>query len=156
MDPLILNSTWVDSSDEAIKALIDSCEDLDMKDPDGVSPLIFAIRNKKLVLIDYLKCKGANLNIITNLGNSALTEAAIIGNLEIFKYLIDSGANVNSASILDGFSGTTALHQAAKLNLEYFVFLLLNNGANKHITDEDGKTPSEVAASDHIIDLIGN
>ena len=53
---------------------------------DGSSFLLFFTTNK-----------GADVNARTNLGITALMMAAQAGNLEVVKYLVKTGANVNIA-----------------------------------------------------------
>jgi ankyrin repeat protein len=55
--------------------------------------------------------------------------------------LLQRGAKINSR----GFQGHTALHEAAFFNRLDTADLLLSNGADPNLKDEDGKTPMDLA-----------
>ncbi|UPA55776.1 ankyrin repeat domain-containing protein [Wolbachia pipientis] len=72
---------------------------------------------------------------------TTLHYAAGEGCLEVVKFLIDEGINVN---IINGY-GSTALHNAAyRGNLE-IIRVLLEKGVNPTIRNKDGKNPRDVA-----------
>ena len=66
------------------------------------------------------------------------------GNCHIVVALIEvGGADVNQR----GFAGATPLHLSAVHGHDAVAMLLLDNGANASLTDDDGLTASEVAKS---------
>lgn len=67
--------------------------------------------------------------------------AAGEGCLEVVKFLIDKGINVN---IINGY-GSTALHNAAYRGDLEIIRFLLKKGANPTIRNKDGKNPRDVA-----------
>ncbi|MDX5526921.1 MAG: ankyrin repeat domain-containing protein [Wolbachia endosymbiont of Andrena nigroaenea] len=72
---------------------------------------------------------------------TTLHYAAGEGCLEVVKFLIDEGINVN---IINGY-GSTALHNAAYRGDLEIIRLLLEKGANPTIRNKDGKNPRDVA-----------
>jgi ankyrin repeat protein len=72
---------------------------------------------------------------------TALHYASGAGCLEVVKFLIEKGADINTAK----YERWTALHSAAyRGNLETIRFLL-DKGVDPTIRDTDGKTPRKVA-----------
>lgn len=74
-------------------------------------------------------------------GGTALMLAAARNHLEIVKFLISHGANVNQA---DDGGGTALIYAVWKGNKE-IVALLLKNGANVHAKTRDGRTALSIA-----------
>ncbi len=72
---------------------------------------------------------------------TALHYAAEGGCLEVVKFLIDEGINVN---IINGY-GSIALHNAAYRGDLEIIRFLLEKGANPTIRNKDGKNPRDVA-----------
>ena len=70
-------------------------------------------------------------------GSSPLITAALFGNEEIAKALLDAGAKVNFTNN----EGSTALHTAAFFCETEIVKLLLENGADKTIKNQYDSTP---------------
>ena len=78
-----------------------------------------------------------NPNYILKNGQTMLNYASSLGNIEITKYLIFNGANLNTINL----SGNTALHNAILKNNMDIVKLLVQNNANLEIFNVDGYTP---------------
>ncbi|XP_011856971.1 PREDICTED: ankyrin-1-like [Mandrillus leucophaeus] len=74
-------------------------------------------------------------------GNTALHIAALAGQDEVVRELVNYGANVNAQSQ----KGFTPLYMAAQENHLEVVKFLLENGANQNVATEDGFTPLAVA-----------
>jgi len=156
MDPLIINETWTSASDEDLLNLISDCADVNIANPSGETPLILAVKYQKKQAVEALIAKAANLESAPASGSTALNEAAMLGDYEIAKILIDNGANVDAISSIDGFPSYTILHHAARLCNEAIVFLLLDKVSNFNQLDGNGKTPADVAkdAGFDIIDVV--
>jgi len=56
--------------------------------------------------------------------------------------LLEHGAMIDNR----GYQGRTALHLAARNGQTEVMRLLLERGADPHVHDEDGDTPSEVGS----------
>ena len=67
--------------------------------------------------------------------------AAIHGHPEVVELLADGGAQLD----LQGYSGRTALWNAAGSNHPAVVRLLVGRGADQTIRGRDGRTPRELA-----------
>lgn len=61
--------------------------------------LFRAIDEKNVVLIKQLLGKGADPNVVMEIGETPLHWASIRGNLEIVKILVDHGANVHMKNL---------------------------------------------------------
>lgn len=85
---------------------------------------------------------GANINILTRKGESALHIAAEHGDELIVACLIENGANLN---IMDKLFGMTALHHAASNGHELATEILIREGAITDITDYANKKPIQYA-----------
>lgn len=133
----------------------------------GFTPLGIAVLGCHSHIVDYLIEKSADVNCKDKSGETAIIIAADIGNSEIAKKLIDSGANINEfnnggLSILMTFvswgypdflidlganidfqckkNGETALMLAVQLNKFDMVDLLVKRGADISIKNNKGKT----------------
>ncbi|MDN5248396.1 MAG: ankyrin repeat domain-containing protein [Wolbachia endosymbiont of Tyrophagus putrescentiae] len=76
-----------------------------------------------------------------SIGEKALSYAAREGCLEIIKFLVEKGVDVNAANKFKW----TALHSAADKGYLEIVAFLLENGANPNINDSNGKKPRRIA-----------
>lgn len=74
---------------------------------------------------------------------TSFSKACWNGRLEVVKYLIDHGADVNARA----GDRVTPLHQAARQGQLEVVRLLLTNGANPQLESDKGKTAADLAAA---------
>ncbi|XP_047333927.1 putative E3 ubiquitin-protein ligase XBAT35 isoform X2 [Impatiens glandulifera] len=94
--------------------------------------------------IKSLRREGAGLEWMDKEGKTPLILACMNPGLyNVAKTLIDLGANVNAYR--GGRHAGTPLHHAAKRGLQQTVKLLLANGANALIMNDDCQTPLDVA-----------
>ena len=77
-------------------------------------------------------------------GSTPLGQAALLGNVEIGKFLIQKGARVSGSNR----DGNTPLHIAAFLCDFEFVQILLEQGADRNKKNGDGRVPVDVISSD--------
>ncbi len=127
-------------------------------------------------VIELFIDSGVDVNVKDKDGNTALHEAAIKGYLDIVRWLIGNGADVNvensdggdtalhlaalhghtdvvkvliwnGADLNDKHNGYTALHYAASCGYVEIVKDLLENGADLNAKDEDGCSAFDLAVS---------
>lgn len=141
------------------------------RDDNGATPLLFAVENAKDETVEFLLQAGADVNIATEVGSSALrtntlqkgdyyfyrtdihisnwiisgvtplARAALHGKTKILEMLIEKGARLDVADEL----GNTPLHSAVIGNSSFGVDILLKAGAPILVTNKDGLTPLELA-----------
>jgi ankyrin repeat protein len=71
--------------------------------------------------------------------------AASFGNLDIVKFLVEHGANVNAAATVAGFTGYTALIYASERGQVNVVKYLIKHGANINAKKKNGDTALSLA-----------
>merc|ERR1711862_911491 len=109
-------------------------------------------RNEKLIKACYkgkynevvrLVNNGADVNYVDNGGDTPFLIAAIGANVDMCRYLLDKGANINKINSL----GMTAMHLACMggKGQEDVVKLLYQRGANHNIKDLRDMTPLDYA-----------
>jgi uncharacterized protein len=104
----------------------------------NLTPLMLASHDEgsDLYSVEYLISKGADINAIDEIGETALMKAVENKELEIVEFLLQKGAEIN---ILNG-DGENALILATRYVNEKMVKYLLENGADKTIVNDHGKT----------------
>ncbi|XP_051122739.1 uncharacterized protein LOC127245757 [Andrographis paniculata] len=117
--------------------------DVDTKDEDGDTPLTHAARQGHIATAKYLVERGADPSIASELGATALHQAAGIGDTDLLKFFLTKGVNVD----LQSDAGTPLIWAAGHAQPEA-VKVLLENNANPSANTEDDITPllSAVAA----------
>jgi ankyrin repeat protein len=161
---------------EAAAALADAGADLNVRDPDGTTALVFAIINAHFDLASMLLDKGADPNVADDTGMAALYAAADMHTLgpmmsrpapklvdeidavELVKRLLAHGADPNiqlrrpvigrhhNGGDSSLGEGSTALMRAAKANDAEVMHMLLDAGANAFLTQKDYTTALMVTA----------
>lgn len=106
-----------------------------------VSPLICAAKDNNTKIVEVLLKHGADSNSIDIDGTTALMSAVRQRNSTMMKMLIKSGADINAQDN----NGDSVLEYASKGSCsgdgEKIVKYLLQNGANRGIRNNQGKTP---------------
>lgn len=120
-----------------IHRLIKLGADVDATDLDNISPLIYAVANKRLTTVKALLEYSPDTDIITDDGESALHIAAKDNMLEIAEALIRAEAEIN---LRDPY-GATPLHYASAYGNFYMCDLLIYYNADIRSRSEDGSTP---------------
>lgn len=99
----------------------------------------------KLPAIEAALAEGTDVNAPDDeVGLAPLTWAALHGQTEAMRLLIEKGADVNARSE----DGNTPLHVAAFLGQAEAAKLLIDSGADINARDEDGETPADVLKTD--------
>jgi len=112
----------------------------------GLTPLMWACRNRHASIVELLLDKGADVNAVNPLaengdgGNTALwfaAQGAFPGATPIARLLLDHGAPID----VPGESGTTPFFMAVVWVHMELVQFFLSRGANPLLGNAEGKTP---------------
>ena len=117
---------------------------------EGVTALMYAVKNDHPGTVKVLAENGARLNKKDTDGNSPLLAAVQSGNLMMSEYLIRKGADINQA---DNFS-ITPLMFAVGIDSFALADMLLYYGADVSKTDRNGTTALMVAAVTGNLDVV--
>lgn len=107
----------------------------DVKDPDGFTPLMNAVKNGDVEGSQRALAGGANVNAANDGGITALYLAAGLGNMELTQLLLAKGANANAKTT----SGFTPLMQAAMTGQTEIIKVLMTAGADATAVDTISK-----------------
>lgn len=80
-----------------------------------------------------------DVNFVDEVGQTLLNWASAFGTQEMVEYLCSKGADVNKGL------RSSSLHYAACFGRPSIAKILLKNGANTELRDEEGKTPLDKA-----------
>ncbi|MEY0232849.1 ankyrin repeat domain-containing protein [Providencia manganoxydans] len=132
---------------ECVKFLINAGADINKQDQTCFNPFLLSCLNNDLTLLRIILPAKPNLDLLTRFGGVGITPASEKGHVEIVRELLEkTEINVNHTN----FVGWTPLLEAIVLNdggekQQQIVKLLLDHGANPHMTDKYGKKPLELA-----------
>jgi len=121
---------------EIVKLLLKNNANINQKDYEGYTPLIYASIYGQLEIVKLLIKYGANINEKNNYNYNALYFACVYGHLEIVKLLLENGVNINEKD----YHGYTPLLYVSRYGKIKIVKLLLENGANINEKDSNNKT----------------
>jgi uncharacterized protein len=99
--------------------------DVNRQNPDGSTPLQWAVYNGDVAEVKRLLRAGANISLANKYGASPMTLAAEVGNTEMLKVLLEAGANADSPNP----EGQTALLAVARTGNVEAAKLLIDHGA---------------------------
>src|SRR5215510_14270708 len=100
-------------------------DDVNRRNPDGSTPLQYAVYNGDVAEVRRLLKAGADVNTANNYGASPMTLAAEVANTDMLKLLLEVGANADSPNP----EGQTALMAVARTGNVAAAQLLLSHGA---------------------------
>jgi ankyrin repeat protein len=129
---------------EKVRLLLRNKADVSRRAQRGETPLLYAARPEGysetvLALLD----SGAEADAADNFGLTPLHGAAMIGDVDVGRVLVDKGrSDVNRQTL----SGYTPLHIAAISGKTEFVQFLLDKGANRNLRDNRNLTAAEAAS----------
>lgn len=123
-----------------IRTLVARGVDPNSTDPDGQPAIIRALReDANQAALTLAGLPGSNVNVLNRHGETPLMIAAIKGQIEVCKALIERGAAINRP-------GWAPLHYAASSESLTVVRLLLQQGAVVDARAPNGRTPLMQAA----------
>lgn len=100
-------------------------EDVNRRNPDGSTPLQWAVYAGNVAEVKRLLRAGARVALANNYGATPMSLAAEVANTEILKVLLEVGANVDSPNA----DGQTALQAVARTGNVEAARLLIDRGA---------------------------
>jgi ankyrin repeat protein len=129
---------------DKVKSLLPAV-DVNIQNQQGDTPLFWAVVKNNLPMVQLLLENGGqqSVNIQGQQGYTPLHAAAakVKSNLPMVQLLLDNGAQ-ESVNIQNEY-GYTPLHLAAMSNSRDIIGILLDNGADKTITDNENRTTEE-------------
>ena len=132
---------------DCVELLIAAGADINKQDQTCFNPFLISCLNNDLTLLRLVLPANPDLNCLSRFGGVGITPASEKGHVEIVReLLLHTDINVNHTN----FVGWTPLLEAIVLNdggakQQEIVKLLLDNGANPHMTDKYGKSPLTLA-----------
>eukprot|EP00435_Cladocopium_sp_Y103_P044372 s837_g12.t1 len=128
---------------EAVRFLVHNGAQKNLpSDIGGYSPLFLAVFNDHVDIARFLVEEGANKDEFVTDGGE-LNSAAQHGCLNMVRFLVEIGCDKDKT---DEEAGATALHDAAAFGHLDIVRFLVESGANRHLVDNNGKTPLDLAS----------
>lgn len=132
---------------DCVSLLIAAGADINKQDQTCFNPFLISCLTGDLTLLRTVLPAKPDLDRLTRFGGVGITPASEKGHVEIVRELLtQTEINVNHTN----FVGWTPLLEAIVLNdggekQQAIVKLLLEHGANPHMTDKYGKSPLELA-----------
>jgi ankyrin repeat protein len=139
---------------DKLKQLLDAGADVNYRNEDSMTPLMFAVTSDHLDIVNELIRRGADITTAAMNGATALHLAANFGHVDILKKIIDTHLAERDHLNAQDSRGQTALHGAAEGGMVNSVMLLLQKGADATIMDDDGNTAYDLAQSPEIRGLL--
>ncbi len=127
----------------AIRALINRPVDIEGRNRQGDTALIYAVRMGHYPVIELLTARGARLDAVNNNGYSPLHIAAFSGRADIIRLLLARRANPD----LRDLDGRTPLMHAINEEHVDAVHQLLRGGADPDLQLDNGQSALHVAAA---------
>lgn len=118
--------------------------DIDEKDSDGYTPLMIAASLGKAEFAEFLINNGANVNLRSNTGLTAMHRAAQGGHTQIILLLSEADAFIDMSDV----EGHTPLMKAVQAEKFFAVDFLIKRGASLNYRNRNGRTALWI--SDHM------
>ncbi|XP_050441159.1 E3 ubiquitin-protein ligase HECTD1 isoform X2 [Adelges cooleyi] len=132
--------SWSTVACSSANPLLPKLRRLDSSAEKSQRHLIDCIRSKDTeALMEAVNSGAIDVNFVDEVGQTLLNWASAFGTQEMVEYLCSKGADVNKGL------RSSSLHYAACFGRPSIAKILLKNGANPELRDEEGKTPLDKA-----------
>lgn len=149
---VLMKDRWGKSlKTEQMAEIIKELKHLDIPDEEGLTPLML-LRHSTRELLPIFMEKGVNVNHADRYGMTALM---LCLDKDIYKGLLQAGADIN---MVDN-KGNSALHHALHHRAEVEARYLIKKGADYNRPNNEGETPAHLAAEkglESVLDLMTN
>ena len=135
---------------EEVMRLIKQGTDLNARQADGTTALIWAAYHDDAETVEQLVKAGADVKATNRYGISAIQTACLYGNSRIVRLLLNSGADANTKR--DG--GETVLMTAARTGILDCAQALIESGADVNAKEQRGQTALMWAAAEGHVDVV--
>lgn len=130
-----------------INVLINLGMNVDITDQSGLTPLHYASKKENIEACKLLLSKGAKVDHADEDGNTCLHRSCESSSM--VKFLVDNGANINTKNKY----GSTVLHHACGRSFVDTIKVLLSNGADTTIKNDDLFLAKELTVNKEILNL---
>ncbi|MCH2547771.1 MAG: ankyrin repeat domain-containing protein [Alphaproteobacteria bacterium] len=127
---------------QVVRALLDTGRSIEMRNAEGDTPLVYAVRARGVNVMRMLLGRGANPNATNDRGITPLHYAIIANSPIMADALLEMGADPNMPDV----NGVTPLMLASNKNDAAFTQSLIERGSAVNLPSADGRTPLHVAA----------
>lgn len=135
---------------EYVQDLIDKGEDVNAKDCQDGTALMFAFEKGRLNIAKLLIEKGADINAKNHKNKTTLMFASGSGNLDVVRFLVEKGADINAKS---NDNETAIMFASGSGNLD-IVRLLVEKGADINVISQHNKTALLIAEENNYIKIV--
>ena len=149
-----------------VKNLLDDGADMNVFGDEGLTPLLYAVRNGHTTTVNFLVLRQARINLASCPGSISALHYAVLGSSpHLVEFLLSNGTKESATTHSMGMpglrmlgcigadvkakdeAGQTPLHYACHNGFSMAVSLLLAYRADVHANDKHGKTPLYMAAA---------
>lgn len=139
----LINAARDKTDANIINDLVERGADVNARDENGATALIWAVRHGHTAIARGLLAAGTNVDASDNNGYTALIWATRKGFINCANVLFKAGADVD----LSDNEGVTALMIAAKKQRTYIAKKLIEAGADVNLADKKGRTAMDYATA---------
>lgn len=148
---ILIEEVKRNSVDNVRLILAEAPECVNINSESGATPLLYAIQNNNLQMVELLLSKDADVHMQSVTGAVPILFAAQKGRTAIVKALLDNGANVNE---VHAENASTPLIIAAQNGHLDIVRLLVDRGAMVNKANKFGVTPMHVAVKNEYNEIV--